>query len=203
MSAREIAVGDVPCLAVRVTYVGELGWELYCPTEYGAALWDALYDAGEAHGLRAVRLPRDRRAAAREGLPRVGRRHHARHDARRGRPRLRGEARQGRRLHRPRRGAARAARPARRAAAGAAWCSTTRARSRSARSRCAIGGEVVGRVTTRRLRLRRGRVDRLGLGARRARRAGHAARGRHLRRVGRRRGRAEPLYDPQGERIRS
>ena len=37
MSARQFAVGDVPCLAVRVTYVGELGWELYCPTEYGAA----------------------------------------------------------------------------------------------------------------------------------------------------------------------
>src|SRR4029450_407101 len=30
MRAREIAVGPVPCLALRVTYVGELGWELYC-----------------------------------------------------------------------------------------------------------------------------------------------------------------------------
>ncbi len=38
---------------VRVTYVGELGWELYCPTEYGASLWDALWDAGEGHGLIA------------------------------------------------------------------------------------------------------------------------------------------------------
>ena len=44
--AREIAVGDVPCLALRVTYVGELGWELYCPTEFGLALWDALWEAG-------------------------------------------------------------------------------------------------------------------------------------------------------------
>ena len=51
MSAQAIAVGDVPCLAVRVTYVGELGWELYCPAEYGTALWDTLYDAGQAHGL--------------------------------------------------------------------------------------------------------------------------------------------------------
>jgi 4-methylaminobutanoate oxidase (formaldehyde-forming) len=34
-----------------VTYVGELGWELYCPTEYGARLWDALIAAGEPHGL--------------------------------------------------------------------------------------------------------------------------------------------------------
>ena len=40
-------------LAVRVTYVGELGWELYCPTEYGAALWDTLWAAGTAHGMLA------------------------------------------------------------------------------------------------------------------------------------------------------
>jgi glycine cleavage system aminomethyltransferase T/glycine/D-amino acid oxidase-like deaminating enzyme len=51
LRAREIAVGDVPCLALRVTYVGELGYELYCPTEYGLALWDALVAAGEPHGL--------------------------------------------------------------------------------------------------------------------------------------------------------
>ena len=35
MRAREIAVGNVPLLASRVTYVGELGWELYAPAEYG------------------------------------------------------------------------------------------------------------------------------------------------------------------------
>jgi len=53
MTAREAAVGSVPCLAVRVTYVGELGWELYCPTEYGARLWDTLWEAGRAHGIVA------------------------------------------------------------------------------------------------------------------------------------------------------
>jgi glycine cleavage system aminomethyltransferase T/glycine/D-amino acid oxidase-like deaminating enzyme len=53
MSARELAIGSVPCLALRVTYVGELGWELYCPTEYGLALWDALWAAGREHGLVA------------------------------------------------------------------------------------------------------------------------------------------------------
>jgi 4-methylaminobutanoate oxidase (formaldehyde-forming) len=42
MTARELAVGPVPCLALRVTYVGELGWELYCPAEFGLRLWDAL-----------------------------------------------------------------------------------------------------------------------------------------------------------------
>jgi 4-methylaminobutanoate oxidase (formaldehyde-forming) len=53
MTARELAVGPVPCLAVRVTYVGELGWELYCPTEFGARLWDVLWEAGNGHGLVA------------------------------------------------------------------------------------------------------------------------------------------------------
>ena len=53
MRARELAVGPVPCLALRVTYVGELGWELYCPMEYGLRLWDELWVAGREHGLVA------------------------------------------------------------------------------------------------------------------------------------------------------
>jgi len=53
MRLRELAVGDVPVRALRVTYVGELGWELYCPMEYGAALWRTLWEAGRPHGLVA------------------------------------------------------------------------------------------------------------------------------------------------------
>ena len=53
MSLSEITVGDVPVRALRVTYVGELGWELYCPAEYGLALWRALWEAGEPHDLVA------------------------------------------------------------------------------------------------------------------------------------------------------
>jgi glycine cleavage system aminomethyltransferase T/glycine/D-amino acid oxidase-like deaminating enzyme len=53
MRGRELAVGSVPCLALRVTYVGELGWELYCPTEYGLRLWDTIWGAGREHGLVA------------------------------------------------------------------------------------------------------------------------------------------------------
>ena len=53
LRARELAVGRVPCLALRVTYVGELGWELYCPVELGLALWDTLWAAGREHGLVA------------------------------------------------------------------------------------------------------------------------------------------------------
>jgi 4-methylaminobutanoate oxidase (formaldehyde-forming) len=51
MTARELAVGSVPCLALRVTYVGELGWELYCPAEFGLRLWDTIWDAGHGKGL--------------------------------------------------------------------------------------------------------------------------------------------------------
>ncbi|GAA3559031.1 FAD-dependent oxidoreductase [Nonomuraea rosea] len=53
MSARELTVGDVPVLALRVTFVGEAGWELYCSSEYGLALWRALWRAGEPYGLTA------------------------------------------------------------------------------------------------------------------------------------------------------
>ncbi|MFI7050436.1 FAD-dependent oxidoreductase [Streptosporangium canum] len=52
MRAREISVGNVPVLAQRVTFVGEFGWELYCPSEYGLTLWDALMEAGTPYGMR-------------------------------------------------------------------------------------------------------------------------------------------------------
>jgi 4-methylaminobutanoate oxidase (formaldehyde-forming) len=38
---------------LRVTFVGEFGWELYCPTEYGAGLWRTLWEAGQPFDLRA------------------------------------------------------------------------------------------------------------------------------------------------------
>jgi 4-methylaminobutanoate oxidase (formaldehyde-forming) len=53
MRMRELAVGNVPVRALRVTFVGERGWELYCPTEYGATLWSTLWEAGRPHGLVA------------------------------------------------------------------------------------------------------------------------------------------------------
>src|SRR5206468_10278749 len=66
MTAREITVGDVPCIASRVTYVGELGWELYCPAEYGATLWDTLLVEGVTPGgyraIESLRLEKGYRA---------------------------------------------------------------------------------------------------------------------------------------------
>ncbi len=53
LTAREITVGDVPARAQRVTFVGELGWELYASSEYGGALWETLWSAGQRHGLVA------------------------------------------------------------------------------------------------------------------------------------------------------
>jgi glycine cleavage system T protein len=51
MSAQELNVAATPCLAQRVTFVGELGWELYCPSEFALSLWDTLMGAGRPHGL--------------------------------------------------------------------------------------------------------------------------------------------------------
>jgi 4-methylaminobutanoate oxidase (formaldehyde-forming) len=54
MTARMLTLGSLVVLALRVTYVGELGWELYVPSEYGRALWKTLWDAGAPHGLVAA-----------------------------------------------------------------------------------------------------------------------------------------------------
>ena len=48
---RDIEIGPVPVLASRISYVGELGWELYAPMEQGAALWDILWEAGQPLGV--------------------------------------------------------------------------------------------------------------------------------------------------------
>ena len=45
-TAKRIDVQGIPVWAFRISYVGEQGWELYIPFEYGLRLWDLLYDAG-------------------------------------------------------------------------------------------------------------------------------------------------------------
>jgi glycine cleavage system aminomethyltransferase T len=49
-----VEIGPLKVLASRISYVGDLGWELYVPMEQGAALWDALWEAGQGHGLIPV-----------------------------------------------------------------------------------------------------------------------------------------------------
>jgi len=50
-TCREIEIAGMTVLASRISYVGELGWELYVPTEQGAKLWDTVFDAGQPDGL--------------------------------------------------------------------------------------------------------------------------------------------------------
>ena len=68
MRARELDVGPVPCLALRVTYVGELGWELYCPSEFGLRLWDAIWAAGASTGSWPAATRRSTRSGSRRAI---------------------------------------------------------------------------------------------------------------------------------------
>ncbi len=52
-TCRTIELGSQLVLASRISYVGDLGWELYVPMEQGARLWDVLWEAGAPHGLTA------------------------------------------------------------------------------------------------------------------------------------------------------
>jgi dimethylglycine dehydrogenase len=52
LSAQHIDVGDVRVLALRMNYVGELGWELHVPLEHLPAVYRAVLDAGRPYGLR-------------------------------------------------------------------------------------------------------------------------------------------------------
>lgn len=51
---KKVAVGGIPVIAMRLSYVGELGWELYTSAEYGLKLWDVLWAAGEEFGMIAA-----------------------------------------------------------------------------------------------------------------------------------------------------
>ena len=51
LSARHVTVGEVPVLAARISYVGELGWELYVNTESALRVWDSLWEAGQLLGV--------------------------------------------------------------------------------------------------------------------------------------------------------
>jgi glycine cleavage system aminomethyltransferase T/glycine/D-amino acid oxidase-like deaminating enzyme len=48
---RDIELGPVRVLASRISYVGDLGWELHVPIEQGARVWDMVWEAGEPHGI--------------------------------------------------------------------------------------------------------------------------------------------------------
>ena len=90
-TCRTIEIGPLRVLASRISYVGDLGWELYVPMEQGARLWDVLWEAGQPHGLIPVgigvygttgRLEKGYRAFGTELETRVQRRR-GRHGSRR------------------------------------------------------------------------------------------------------------------------
>src|SRR3954469_1863956 len=74
---REISIGHANVLASRRTYVGELGWELYVPTEYAGGVYDALMEAGSDfrarncgyYAVESLRLEKGYRAWGRELTP--------------------------------------------------------------------------------------------------------------------------------------
>ncbi len=54
LTCREIDVAGVPVLASRISYVGDLGWELYVDMDRAAELWETLLDTGAEHGAVPV-----------------------------------------------------------------------------------------------------------------------------------------------------
>jgi sarcosine oxidase subunit alpha len=63
MRSRQAQVAGVPCLLVRIGFVGEVGWELHFPAEHGEYLWDSIMEAGREFeiapfGLEAQRILR-------------------------------------------------------------------------------------------------------------------------------------------------
>jgi glycine cleavage system aminomethyltransferase T len=53
-TCRSIELGGIRALASRISYVGELGWEIYVPFEEGARAWDTLWEVGQGHGIVPV-----------------------------------------------------------------------------------------------------------------------------------------------------
>jgi glycine cleavage system aminomethyltransferase T/glycine/D-amino acid oxidase-like deaminating enzyme len=54
LTTRTVDIDGGRTLASRISYVGELGWEIYVPIEEGLRVWDALWEAGKPHGMAAV-----------------------------------------------------------------------------------------------------------------------------------------------------
>jgi glycine cleavage system aminomethyltransferase T/glycine/D-amino acid oxidase-like deaminating enzyme len=54
LTSKTVDINGVRTLASRISYVGELGWEIYVPSEEGLRVWDALWEAGQPHGLAPV-----------------------------------------------------------------------------------------------------------------------------------------------------
>ena len=56
LDGKRAPIAGVPCLILRIGFVGELGYEIHCPSAHGEHLWDALLQAGEEFGIRPFGL---------------------------------------------------------------------------------------------------------------------------------------------------
>src|SRR3954470_7611272 len=56
LDARQAQVAGVPCLIMRIGFVGEVGYEIHCPAAHAEHLWDVILDAGAEHGVRPFGL---------------------------------------------------------------------------------------------------------------------------------------------------
>jgi sarcosine oxidase subunit alpha len=56
LDGKRALIAGVPCLILRIGFVGELGYEIHCPSAHGEHLWDALLEAGAAFGIRPFGL---------------------------------------------------------------------------------------------------------------------------------------------------
>ena len=163
-----------PCRALRVSYVGELGWEIYAPAEFGRAAVGHAVGGRAAAGRGRLRRRRLRLAAPGEGLPAVGPGHRRGARPLRGRPGLGRAAGQGRGLHRPRR-RGRGDQGARRRRGRLCCLVTDDPAVMLVGKEPLLDGDAPGRLRDeRRLRRDAGREHPLRLPAGRARRARHA-----------------------------
>jgi sarcosine oxidase, subunit alpha len=56
LDGKQVTIAGVRCLALRIGFVGEVGYEIHCPSAFGEHVWDALMAAGEPFGLRPFGL---------------------------------------------------------------------------------------------------------------------------------------------------
>ena len=199
--AAEIEVGDGYALCLRVSFVGELGYELYPSADLAVSLYDAVRRRRRGPRPAARRLPRARLAPGGEGLPAPRPRHRPGRRPVPGRSRVHRRARQARRLHRPRRDRGARGRDARTAARCSSGSHDPEPLLLHGES-LLLGGEIVGRMTSGAYGHTLGAA--CGLGYLRGDvPAGDALRGR-LRRARRVAATVSdtPFYDPGNERLR-
>ena len=155
----QLGVGGTQVWAQRITYVGELGYELYAEPAWGVQVWDRLAAAGARVRHPAGRLPRARLAAHGEGLPRLRQRPDGRRHAGRGRARVLRRARAARATSSGERPSRPSASAGSSGACARCWSATARRSSSTAARPCSRGRRRRPRAQ-RRLRLHRRADDR-------------------------------------------